>query len=538
MEFNNPSQIVKDITTGKEGRDKIMSGVDQLANAVKSTLGASGKCVIYEDAMGNPVITKDGVTVAESVVLMDPVENMGATMIKEAAKNTVKEAGDGTTTATVIAQALMHRATEELDSSKVSVRELNQGIHKAMDEVMEYLDKIAIPVTGNMLDQVATISCNNDAELGGLIATAFRDAGENGEVLMEDAPDENTTVETVKGAQIESGLKSAYWRTNLERNTAELDVPFVLILTSPLNTLRKIQNILEYCIKKSRPLLIFGELEQQPLATLLSNKVKGALSVNVVDLPGFGPTKQDTIADLALITGATPVSEELGDDVEFIDETFLGQVAQSVTSTTKTILQLSVDVDLKERIKGIKVKQKKEKNGYIQKKLGERLALLAGSVSVIQVGAEGKLELKEKKDRIEDAIYAVKAAMKEGIVPGGGIALVDAAYDGQYPQSEEQKVMNPRQPLSPGEIVLRKAIQAPFYAILENADTSLMEPLMNQVLQTKGQGVDVVTGAVVDMVKRGIIDPVLVTKTALKNAVSVTSTIISADAILSNKRIN
>jgi chaperonin GroEL len=539
MEFNNPSLIVKDITTGVEGRAKIMAGVDKLANAVKSTLGASGKCVIYEDARGNPIITKDGVTVAESVVLWDPVENMGATMIKEAARNTVKEAGDGTTTATVLAQAIMKGANEALSKPNVTFRELNAGMHKALQEVLAYLESVKVDVTDDMLDHVAAISCNNDPELGALIAEAFTKAGTNGEVLMEDSGDEYTTIETVKGVQFLSPLKSAYWRTNIERGTAELEKPYILILTSPLNNLRKIQNILEFCIKKTRPLLIIGEIEQHPLATLLSNKVKGIIKVNVVDLPGFGPTKQDTIDDLALMVNATPVSEELGDDIDFIDETVLGEVVKAVTDNQKTILQVDhAPEEAVERLTLVKSKISKEKNGYIKKKLEDRINILSGSVSLIKVGAESDIELKEKKDRIEDAIYAVKAAIKEGIVPGGGIALVDAAFHGQRPQSDMDRAMNPREPLSEGEAVLRKAIQAPFYAILENADMTLMEPTLQEVLWTKGVGVDVVTGKVVDMVKRGIIDPVLVTKTALKNAVSVATTIISADAILSNKRIN
>lgn len=522
MEFNNPSQIVKDITTGKDGRNAIMSGVDQLANAVKSTLGASGKCVIYEDAMGKPVITKDGVTVAESVILWDPVENMGATMIKEAAKNTVKEAGDGTTTATVIAQALMHGAQDALDNKDANLRELKEGISQATAEVIEYLDKHTIDVDNDMLDHVATISCNNDKDLGNLIANAFKQAGENGEVLMEDSGDEKTWIETTEGVQLDSGLKSQYWRTNIERETAELENPLILIITSPLNNLRKIQNILEFCIKKNRSLLIVGELEQQPMATLLSNKVKGVVKVNVIDLPGFGNTKQDSIDDLAFMTGATPVSEELGDDFDLIDMEVLGEVDRAVTTTKKTILQVEAPGDVSERIEGIKEKISKETNGFIKKKLEDRINILAGAVSLIKVGAESEIELKEKKDRIEDAIYAVKAAIKEGIVPGGGVALLNA--------SENIKSQ------LPGSKILARAIQAPFFAILENADTVLAGPVLQGLLKKKGQGVDVVSGEIVDMVKRGIIDPVLVTKTALKNAVSVTSTIISADAILSNKR--
>lgn len=539
MEFNNPSTLIKDITTGKEAREKIAAGVNKLANAVKSTLGASGKCVIYEDAMGNPIITKDGVTVAESIVLMDPVENMGATMIKEAASNTVREAGDGTTTAIVLAQALLNIVAE--DKGKVSTRDIKAGIDKATKEILKYLDETAVQLKGDMLNHVAAISCNNDPILGGIISNAFNRAGLDGEVLMEDSDDEHTTVETTKGVQMECGLKSPYLRTNIDRETAELDNPLVLLITSPLSNLRKIQNILEYCLKKNRALLIIGELEQQPMATLISNKVKGVLKVNIIDVPGFGPTKQDTIDDVALVTGAIAVNEQLGDDMDFLNMEVLGEVTRSVTSATKTVLQCEAPEGAEERAKEVREKIKKEKNGYIKKKLEDRLNILSGSVSLIKVGAESKIELKEKKARVEDAIYAVKAAIKEGIVPGGGIALLNAAYHSRKTEEEldlKKGFVEVYTELSIGEKILRKAVQAPFHAILENADTVLADPIMKQIKRKKGEGVDVVTGEVVDMIKRGIIDPVLVTKTALKNAVSVVSTIISADAIISNKRIN
>ena len=527
MEFNNPSTLIKDITPKKEGQAKIISGVNQLATAVKSTLGAGGQCIIYEDALGNPVITKDGVTVAETCLpLWDPIENMGAMMIKEAASKTVTEAGDGTTTATVLAQALLKGITEYkgLDTT----RTIKEDIEAALDEVLGYLEDVTVPIVGDMISHVAAISCNNDEELGAIIADAFIKAGLDGEVLMEDSEDEHTTVETTEGVQIKCGLKSQYLRTNPERETAELDNPLVLILTSPLANLRKIQNILEMCLKKNRSILIIGEVEQQPLATLVSNKVKGVLKVNVIDLPGFGTTKQDAVADLALMTGATPISEELGDDMDFIDASVLGEVERSVTSQLKTILQVQTPEGVDSRIADIRKKIKKEPNAYMVSKLEERINILSGAVSLIQVGAKSKIELKEKKDRTEDAIYAVKAAIAEGIVPGGGIALLNAS----------QQLCLRSEPMREGALILAEAIKSPFFAILENAETVLPDPLMNVILSKEGTGVDVVTGEIVDMIQRGIIDPVLVTKTALKNAVSVVKTIVSAGTVISNKRIN
>jgi len=312
MEYNNPSEIVKDLSFGTDARTKIMHGVDKLANAVKSTLGASGKCVIYEDALGRPVITKDGVTVAESVVLYDPVENIGATLIKEAAKNTVKEAGDGTTTATVLAQSLLHLANLNKESN--NIRDIKQGIISGLAKVNKYLDEISIDVDSSMLENVSTISCNNDIALGKIISQAYSNVGKDGVVLMEESETHDTYVKFVEGTRIDSGLKSPHFITDKDKGRAELDNPYVLIVTSPIPNIRKIQNVLEFVIREKRSLLIVAGVEQQPMAALLANKVKGNIKVNVVDLPGFGPTKQDTIEDLAILTGAKIINEELGDD--------------------------------------------------------------------------------------------------------------------------------------------------------------------------------------------------------------------------------
>ena len=418
MEFNNPSEIVKNLSFGVDAREKVMAGVEKLTNAVKSTLGASGKCVIYEDAMGRPVITKDGVTVAESVVLYDPVENMGATLIKEAAKNTVKEAGDGTTTATVIAHSLLTLANNKKYAA--TIRPIKEGILSAKDKVIEYLDKIAIEVKGSMLENVSAISCNNDKALGKIISQAYSKVGKNGVVLMEESETADTHVNFVEGTQIECGLKSPHFMTDKDKRRAVLDNPYVLIVSSPIPNIRKIQNVLEFVIRKKRSLLIVAGVEQQPMAALLANKVKGNIKVNIIDLPGFGPTKQDTIEDLAILTGAKIIDEELGDDLDLIDPEVLGEVKQAVTDEKNTVIQtIDKEVVLKERIKSVENKIKKEKNPYLKKKIQQRLAMLNGEVAIIKVGADSKVEMKEKKDRVEDAIYATKAALQEGIVPGG-----------------------------------------------------------------------------------------------------------------------
>ena len=516
MEFNNPSEIVKNLSFGIDAREKVMAGVEKLTNAVKSTLGASGKCVIYEDAMGRPVITKDGVTVAESVVLYDPVENMGATLIKEAAKNTVKEAGDGTTTATVIAHSLLTLANDKKYAA--TIRPIKEGILSAKDKVIKYLDDIAIKVEGSMLENVSAISCNNDKALGKIISQAYSKVGKDGVVLMEESETADTHVDFVEGTQIECGLKSPHFITDKDKRKAVLDNPYVLIVSSSIPNVRKIQNVLEFVIREKRSLLIVAGVEQQPMAALLANKVKGNIKVNIIDLPGFGPTKQDTVEDLAILTGAKVIDEELGDDLDLIDPDVLGEVKQAVTDEKNTVIQvIERGNDLEERIKSVEKKIKKEKNPYLKKKIQQRLAILNGEVAIIKVGADSKVEMKEKKDRVEDAIYATKAALQEGIVPGGGVALLDASY-AIIPEND-------------GEAVLLEAIKAPYATIIDNAALAHYES------GKIGIGIDVVANQQVNMIDAGIIDPVLVTKTALKNAVSVVNTIFSADCVINNVRV-
>ena len=517
MEYNHPSAIVKDLNFGNNAKSKIIAGVEKLAKAVKSTLGASGKCVVYEDARGLPVITKDGVTVAESVVLFDPVENMGATLIKEAAKNTVREAGDGTTTATVLAESLL----KEVNNSNESIRTIKDGIKSGLNKVNDYLNKISVKIEGDMLESVSSISCNNDNELGKIIAEAYTKVGKDGVVLMEESPTEQTYVEVVDGVQIDSGLTSPHFVTDKDKQVCELDNPLVLIVTSEIPNIRKIQTVLEHVIKNKRSLLIVAPVDQQVKAALLMNRVKGNIKVNIIDLPGFGPTKQDTCEDLAFLVGAKVINEELGDDLDLIDIDCLGEAHTAITNDKNTVLTIDAPEDeLQERIKSIqKLIDKEDKNPFLKKKHQQRLAMLSGSVGIVKVGANSKVEMKEKKDRVEDAIYATKAALKEGIVPGGGVALLNAS----------QKITAD----AVGEQILLDAIKSPFNTILENAGLEQVAPRPK-----KGLGVDVVTGEEVDMINSGIIDPVLVTKSALKNAVSVVSTIVSADCVISNMRTN
>ena len=517
MEYNQPSEIVKDLNFGDDAKQRVIKGVEKLASAVSSTLGASGKCVIYEDALGKPVITKDGVTVAESVVLYDPVENMGATLIKEAARNTVKEAGDGTTTATVLAESLIKEINDK--TSQYSIREIKQGVNSAYEKVNTYLDLVKIDVKNDMLNSVSSISCNNDTVLGAIIAEAYNKVGKDGVVLMEESETNDTYVDIVNGVQIECGLTSPHFVTDNDKQRAILDNPLVLIVASEIPNIRKIQKVLEFAIKNNKSLLIVAPVAQQVKAALLMNKVKGNIKVNIVDLPGFGPTKQDTVKDLAILTNATVINEELGDDLDAISLDMLGEVEKTVTDAKNTVIttfENSENVD--QRIKEVQKLHKKEKNPFLKKKIEQRIAMLSGSVGIIRVGADSKVELKEKKDRVEDAIYATKAALKEGIVAGGGIALLNAS----------QKI----KPSATCESILLSAIKSPYKTILDNAGIDMPDQLK------EGNGINVVTGEEVNMVEAGVIDPVLVTKTALKNAISVVLTIISANCVISNIRVN
>ena len=510
--------IVKNLNFGEEARVNVFKGIEKLTKAVSSTLGASGKCVMLEDHTGKPIITKDGVTVADSIILRDPVENMGATLLKEAARKTVREAGDGTTTATVLAHSILTEAYKVSD--KTNSRELKEGINKATEAVVKYLKKISVDVKGKMIDQIATISTNNDPELGKIIADAFRAVDNTGIVMMETSADGKTVVEVIDGVQYDKGLTNPHFITNKQNKSAELENALVLLVESPIDTIRQIQPVLEYVIKNNKPLLIIGDLEQGVLSALAMNKNKGNIKVNVINAPTYGISKKEVLDDLALLTGATIINEDLGDDMDLIQVEHLGSCLKSVTTQDDTILQfgqssqeiLDVIVELKKQLS-------QDNPAHKVIKLEKRLAMLAAKIAIVKVGANSDIELKEKTDRVEDAICATKAAIKEGIVPGGGIALLNAS-------------MNVKAN-SLGERLLLSAITAPYRTILENAGVENLE-----VPTRKGQGYNVVTGKMVNMINSGIIDPLLVTKSALQNAASVATTILSTDCVINNLRID
>jgi len=510
--------IVKNLNFGNEAREQVFKGITKLTTAVSSTLGASGKCVMLEDASGRPVITKDGVTVADSIVLLDPVENMGATLLKEAARKTVSEAGDGTTTATVLAHAILKEAYKVSD--KTNSRELKDGIKSAVKKVVKYLESVAIEAKGDMITQIATISTNNDEELGCIISEAFKAVDNTGVVMLETSASGKTEFEIVDGVQYEKGITNSHFITNKQNKTAELENPLVLLIESPVDTIRQIQSVLEYVIKNNKPLLIIGDLEQGVLSALAMNKNKGNIKVNVVNAPTYGVNKKQILDDLSLLTGATIINEDLGDDLDLIQVEHLGSCLKSVTTHNETVIQIKETSDkVLNIIEDIKEQLSKDNPSYEVIKLEKRLAMLAARIAIVKVGANSDIELKEKTDRVEDAICATKAAVKEGIVSGGGIALLNAA---KHIKSK-----------SVGEQVLLEAIKAPFKTILENAGI-----IDYDLPTTKGKGLNVVTGNMVNMIKSGIIDPLLVTKSALQNAASVATTILSTDCVINNLRID
>ena len=510
-------KLVKELAFGDTARSQVLAGVEKLTNAVSSTLGASGKCVILEDQNGKPVITKDGVTVANSITLHKPLENIGATLIKEAAQRTVKDAGDGTTTATILAKAILDNADKLSDHS--TSRDIKEGITKGVDNVVSYLNKKRKKVRGRKIDQVATISANNDKELGKIIGEAFRLVDETGVVMMETNEQPETVVELIEGVQYDQALKNNHFITNKEKGTSELENPLVLIVESKIPNVRKIQSVLEHVIKTGKSLLIIADVDQQVVSALAMNKVKGNIKVNIIDAPVYGISKKDILSDLCSVTGATLINEELGDDMDLIQPEHLGTCIKSVTNHEETILQvdLSDKPEVAETIELLEKQIKETKNPNIIVRLEKRLAKLKAKVATVKVGANSEVELKEKKDRVEDAICATKAAIKEGIVPGGGIALLNA--------SQQLK------PTSLGEEILYNSIKMPYELILKNAGVDNYE-----TPTVEGTGLDVVTGNTVDMVKAGIIDPLLVTKSALMNAASVATTILSTDCVINNIR--
>lgn len=522
-QFGGP-KLVKQMYFDGEAKEKLINGINKIANAVGSTLGASGKTVIIEDDFGGPQVTKDGVTVANSILLRDPIENLAVSMMKQAAQKTATIAGDGTTTSIVLTKAIIDNYYSE-NGFDYSFRDIRKGMELYKDHIIATLNKKAIPVENEQLVQVATISANNDTELGSIIAKAFSEAGDNGVVAMETSPSSDTYITSVQGTKIGSTAKSHHFYTNVEKEITELENPLIFLSASDIPNMRKIQDILEFAIKSNRSILLVAPLESQPLAALAMNKVKGNIKVNVVDPPSFGLKRKDILDDLALLVGAKVFDESLGDSIDAITPDMLGSADKAISDKDGTVLIVDdKPKEVQDRIKYLKSVLEKEDHHVMTRHLNDRLALLSGGVSVIYVGADTEVELKEKQDRVDDAIHAVRAAKKEGILPGGGAALAYTAS-----QNWDAKIEGG---IKKGVEILSKSLTAPFTKILINAGLYADAYKLNKW----GFGVDVTTGDMKDMIKSGIVDPLMVTKTALNNSVSVATTILSTDCVISNIR--
>ena len=521
--------MAKDIKFDIEARDGLKRGVDALANAVKVTLGPKGRNVIIGKSFGAPQVTKDGVSVAKEVELEDELENMGAQMVKEVASKTNDLAGDGTTTATVLAQAIVKEGLKNV-AAGANPMDLKRGIDKAVTAITTDLEKQAKKVgsSSEKIEQVASISANNDSTIGELIATAFGKVGKEGVITVEEAKGTDTYVDVVEGMQFDRGYLSPYFVTDADKMIADLENPYILLFDKKIANLQEILPILEPVAQSGRPLLIIAEdVEGQALATLVVNKLRGGLKIAAVKAPGFGDRRKAMLEDIAILTGGTVISEERGFSLENATLDLLG-TAETVTidKDNTTIVNGNGDAaNIKARVNQIKAQIETTTSDYDKEKLQERLAKLAGGVAVLYVGAASEVEMKEKKDRVDDALHATRAAVEEGIVAGGGVALVRAK------KTLEKLTTNNLDEVTGIQIVAR-AIEAPLRTIVENAGGE-GSVVINKVLEGKKDfGYDAKNDAYVDMLKTGIIDPKKVTRVALENAASVAGMILTTECAL------
>ncbi len=521
--------MAKDIKFDIEARDGLKRGVDALANAVKVTLGPKGRNVIISKSFGAPQVTKDGVSVAKEVELEDALENMGAQMVKEVASKTNDLAGDGTTTATVLAQAIVKEGLKNV-AAGANPMDLKRGIDKAVTSIITDLEKQAKKVgnSSEKIQQIASVSANNDNTIGELIASAFGKVGKEGVITVEEAKGMDTYVDVVEGMQFDRGYLSPYFVTDADKMIADLENPYILLFDKKISNLQEVLPILEPVAQSGRPLIIIAEdVDGQALATLVVNKLRGGLKIAAVKAPGFGDRRKAMLEDIAILTGGTVISEERGFSLENADLSMLG-TAETVTidKDNTTIVNGSGKADdIKTRVNQIKAQIETTTSDYDKEKLQERLAKLAGGVAVLYVGAASEIEMKEKKDRVDDALHATRAAVEEGIVAGGGVALVRA-------QKTLEKLTAANLDEVTGIQIVSKAIEAPLRTIVENAGGE-GSVVINKVLEGKGDfGYDAKNDAYVDMLMTGIIDPKKVTRVALENAASVAGMILTTECAL------
>jgi len=521
--------MAKDIIFDLDARNGIKRGVDALANAVKVTLGPKGRNVIIGKSFGAPVVTKDGVSVAKEIELEDPLENMGAQMVKEVASKTNDLAGDGTTTATVLAQAIVKEGLKNV-AAGANPMDLKRGIDKAVEAIVNDLEKQTTKV-GNSSDkikQVAAISSNNDEAIGSLIATAFGKVGKEGVITVEEAKGTDTYVDVVEGMQFDRGFLSPYFVTNSEKMQTELENPMILLCDKKISSMKDLMPVLEPVAQQGKSLLIIAEdVDGEALATLVINKMRGSLKIAAVKAPGFGDRRKAMLEDIAILTGATVISEERGFTLENTTIEMLG-TAETVTidkDNTTIVNGAGKKTDIKTRVGQIKSQIETTTSDYDKEKLQERLAKLAGGVAVLYVGAASEVEMKEKKDRVDDALHATRAAVEEGIVAGGGVALIRA-------QNTLGKITTTNLDETTGVQIVAKAIEAPLRTIVQNAGGE-GSVVINKVLEgKKNYGYDAKSETYVDMLKAGIIDPKKVTRIALENAASVAGMILTTECAL------
>jgi len=518
----------KQVIFGDEARAKIVNGVNILANAVKVTLGPKGRNVVLERSFGAPTVTKDGVSVAKEIELKDRLENMGAQLVKEVASKTSDNAGDGTTTATVLAQAIVREGFKYV-AAGFNPADLKRGIDKAVIAIVEEIKKISKPTTTSKeIAQVGSISANSDFHIGQIIADAMDKVGKEGVITVEDGSGLENELDVVEGMQFDRGYLSPYFINNPERQIALLENPFVLLFDKKISNIRDLLPTLEQVAKAGRPLLIIAEdIEGEALATLVVNNIRGILKTVAVKAPGFGDRRKAMLEDIAILTGGTVIAEELGLKLENVKLEDLGQAKRIEVNKENTIIidGAGVENNIKVRIEQIKKQIEEASSDYDREKLQERVAKLAGGVAVIKVGAATEIEMKEKKARVEDALHATRAAVEEGIVPGGGVALLRARS-----AIKELKGDNPDQ--DAGIKIVLRAIEEPLRQIVANAGD---EPsvVVNKVLEGTGNyGYNAANGTYGDLVELGVLDPAKVTRSALQNAASVASLILTTDALV------
>ncbi|MEY3648625.1 MAG: molecular chaperone GroEL [Bacteroidota bacterium] len=522
--------MAKQLFFDTDARDRLKKGVDALADAVKVTLGPKGRNVIIDKKFGAPTITKDGVSVAKEIELKEPIENMGAQLVKEVASKTADQAGDGTTTATVLTQAIFNVGIKNV-AAGANPMDLKRGIDKAVAAVVAELKANSKPIsTSKEIAQVATVSANNDEEIGKMIADAMDKVGKDGVITVEEAKGTETEVKTVEGMQFDRGYLSPYFVTNTEKMEVELDHPYILIYDKKISSMKELLPVLEPVAQSGKPLLIIAEdVDGEALATLVVNKIRGALKVAAVKAPGFGDRRKAMLEDIAILTGGTVISEERGFKLENATPDMLGRAEKiNIDKDNTTLVNGAGDKGaIKGRIAEIKAQIEKTTSDYDREKLQERLAKLSGGVAILYIGAATEVEMKEKKDRVDDALHATRAAVQEGVVVGGGVALIRAAsaLDNLKGANEDQDT---------GINIVRIAIEAPLRTIVSNAGG---EPsvVVNKIRDNKGNfGYNARTDKYEDLIKAGVIDPTKVTRLALENAASIAALLLTTECVVAD----